>query len=95
MFCGLWSGSCVEDHADPCDYLENRRQCKTPKAMRVARAAMRITPIPVTAGIFETRQKHEGLQVTSGKRMATPKGPIPITLGGTKATQLAPKSNCH
>ena len=41
---------------------------------------MRTTPIPVIAGAFEARRKHEGLKVTTVTRMATSKGTIPVTV---------------
>ena len=33
--------------------------------MRMVRTVTRTTPIPVAAGTFEARRKHEGLKVTS------------------------------
>ena len=37
------------------------QQYEVLKAAALARIGMRTTPIPVTVGTFEVRQKHEGL----------------------------------
>ena len=46
---------------------------------------MRTTPIPVIAGAFEARRKHEGLKVTTVTRMATSKRTIPVTVDTSEA----------
>ena len=45
----------------------------------------RATLIPVTVGSFAARQKLEGSKMTTITRMATPRGPIPVTAGTFEA----------
>ena len=50
--------------------FELRQHYEVPKAITVARVAMRTTLIPVTIGTFETRRRHIGPKVTTVTRKA-------------------------
>ena len=54
----------------PVTTFKMRQLYEASKAMRVARTAVRTTPIPVTVGTFETRREHEGQKLTTVSRMA-------------------------
>ena len=54
----------------PVTAVKMRQQYEAPKAMTAARTAMRMTPIPVSVGAFQTRRNQEGLKVMTVTKMA-------------------------